>query len=322
MSQHFFPIFLFFVLLPVLPALPALPGSDPSSQPFFPTPSPPATIPAFPEQSDVGGCSLDLPEELFHDIKASCGVKKGKTGSQSHRSRCCPVLAAWLYSAYSETALGKARRPLQTASYDLPLLPDDSETCVDSLQKALDNRGIELLNPNETCDVVYCYCGIRLHPLSCPEAFLVSSKGKLVGDKSVKRLERDCLSNSVNGYPGLVGCSKCLNSLYLLSGEKTGNLSRLEDRMGKMRNRDCELMGLTWLLSKNRSAYIHTVSSVLRAIMMSTDGSDPQSCSLNSDGLPLAVDSSEINDSSSIVPQLSFYLCFILFCLLYISSTV
>ncbi|MCD9639330.1 hypothetical protein HAX54_023770 [Datura stramonium] len=33
--------------------------------------------------------------------------------------------------------------------------------------------------------------------------------------------------------------------------------------------------------------------------MMSEDGSDPQSCTLNSDGLPLAVDSSEINDQSS-----------------------
>ena len=57
-------------------------------------------------------------------------------------------------------------------------------------------------------------------------------------------------------------------------------------------------MGLTWLLAKNRTAYIHTVTSVLRAKMMSKDGSDPRSCTLNSDGMPLAVDSTEISGSS------------------------
>lgn len=66
-----------------------------------------------------------------------------------------------------------------------------------------------------------------------------------------------------------------------------------------MRNKDCHLMGLTWLLSKDRTAYIHTVTSVLRAIMLSSNGSDLQSCTLGSDGLPLAVDSSEISGSSS-----------------------
>lgn len=68
-----------------------------------------------------------------------------------------------------------------------------------------------------------------------------------------------------------------------------------------MRKKDCELMGLTWLLAKNRTAYIRTVSAVLRAIMMSKDGSNPSSCTLNSDGMPLAVDSSEIYGQSSSV---------------------
>uniref|UniRef100_A0A5B6YT47 SPARK domain-containing protein n=1 Tax=Davidia involucrata TaxID=16924 RepID=A0A5B6YT47_DAVIN len=330
MSQNvflFFFFFLIFAFLPVLSGQPILSDPNPASiQSFLPVPSPPATIPAFPEQSNVAGCPLDLPDELFNGIKAVCGVGKGKThadrSGQLRRSRCCPVLAAWLYTAYSETALGISGRAPQTASYDLPLLPDDSETCVDNLQKALNNRGIELVKPNETCDVVYCYCGIRLHPLSCPEAFSISSQGKLVGDENVKRLERHCLSNSVNGYGGLGGCSKCLKSLYLLNGEKMGNLTKSEDRTSKMHNRDCELMGLTWLLAKNRSAYIQTVSAVLRAIMMSNDGSDPQSCSLNSDGMPLAVDSSEINNQSpSTTLQSSVYL-YILLCLLYIGLIV
>lgn len=86
-----------------------------------------------------------------------------------------------------------------------------------------------------------------------------------------------------------------------------------------MHDKDCHLMGLTWLLAKNRSAYIHTVSAVLRAMMMSTGGSDPQSCTLNSDGMPLAVDSSEIsNNSLSITHQAPTYASIALICLLHV----
>ncbi|PHU24572.1 hypothetical protein BC332_09679 [Capsicum chinense] len=325
-----FHVFFFFTLLfmannpPELLAIPVLPEPDPEelhSQTFLPSPAPPATIPAFPEQSNVAGCPLDLPEELFHSVKSACGSHS--YSGQVHQTRCCPVLAAWLYSAYSRTALHRAVSKLPqwttATSVDMPVLPDDSETCVDSLEKALGNRGIELVKPNGTCDVVYCYCGIRLHPLSCPEAFSVDSEGKLVGDKSVKKLERDCLSS--NGYTGLAGCSKCLNSLYLLSEGRVGNKSRSDDRTKKMRSRDCQLMGLTWLLNKNRSGYIHTVSSVLRALMLTEGSSDPQSCTLNSDGMPLAVDSSEINDeSTAFAIQRSLYPYLLPLVLLYINS--
>lgn len=100
--------------------------------------------------------------------------------------------------------------------------------------------------------------------------------------------------------------------------ERAGNTSKIgDDRERKMRSRDCELMGITWLLNKNRNAYIHTVSSVLRALMMSTDGRDPQSCTLNSDGMPLAVDSSEINDqSSSSSSSRVFHTSFDYFCII------
>ncbi|KAL4286922.1 hypothetical protein AHAS_Ahas19G0134600 [Arachis hypogaea] len=69
----------------------------------------------------------------------------------------------------------------------MPLLPDDSETCVNDLENTLKVRGIQLKRPNETCDVVFCFCGIRLHPLSCPDAFSVNENGELVGDKTVRR---------------------------------------------------------------------------------------------------------------------------------------
>ncbi|XP_007036756.2 PREDICTED: uncharacterized GPI-anchored protein At4g28100 [Theobroma cacao] len=331
-SATFFPLFFYLFFTILLPASFSISNPDPAnSQPLPITASPPATIPAFPEQSNVVGCPLDLPEELFHGIKSACGTKNenGITG-QLHRSRCCPVLATWLYAAYSATALGGAGRVVpavagRTPSYDMPLLPDDSETCVDDLGKALRQKGIELAKPNETCDVVYCYCGIRLHPLSCPEAFSVDQNGNLVGDENVERLEKNCLSSSsnVNGFPGLGGCNKCLKSLHLLNKKNTLNSSKSEDRTTKMRNKDCQLMGLTWLLAKNRTAYIRTVSAVLRAIMMSKAGSDPSSCTLNSDGMPLAVDSSEIYDqSSSVTLYLSQHLSLLALCLLLIHLIV
>ncbi|XP_065850395.1 uncharacterized GPI-anchored protein At4g28100 [Euphorbia lathyris] len=311
--------FLFLSLSSTFPFLnSALSNPDPATvQSFIPNSSPPATIPAFPEQSNVEGCPLDLPDELFHSIKGACG--NARTRGELQKSRCCPVLAAWLYSAYSATALGSSRRVAQ-AAIDLPLLPDDSETCVDDLGKALRAKGVELIKPNETCDVVYCYCGIRLHPLSCSDAFSTNERGILVGDKRVRRLEKDCLSSSsnVNQFPGLGGCSKCLKSLHSLNNKKSLNTSKSEERTTKMHNKDCQLMGLTWLLAKNRTAYIHTVSAVLRAMMMNTDGSDPQSCTLNSDGMPLAVDSNEMsNDSLLILNQGFIYLSVVLVCLLH-----
>ncbi|KGN51061.2 hypothetical protein Csa_023123 [Cucumis sativus] len=96
-----------------------------------------------------------------------------------------------------------------------PYCPMTPKLASVNLDQALNQRGIELMKPNETCDVVYCYCGIRLHPLSCPEAFSLNQNGILEGNRNVKRLERNCLSSgNVNGFPGLGGCSKCLKSLY------------------------------------------------------------------------------------------------------------
>lgn len=86
-----------------------------------------------------------------------------------------------------------------------------------------------------------------------------------------------------------------------------------------MHNQDCELMGLTWLLNKDRAAYIHIVSAVLRALMMNTEeASDPTVCSLNSDGMPLAVDSSQINyQSSSTFSEISLIKYLVPLCFVY-----
>lgn len=113
------------------------------------------------------------------------------------RSRSCPPLEAWLCSAY----LPAAPPPLAGPLYDdMPLLPDDTETCVLELGKAMAAKKVELPRPNSTCDLAYCYCGIRLHPFTCPAA----------GDtKALRNLELHCKSDN-NG----ADCSKCLRALY------------------------------------------------------------------------------------------------------------
>ena len=74
------------------------------------------------------------------------------------------------------------------------------------------------------------------------------------------------------------------------------------DRARRMLGRDCQLMGLTWLLAKNKTAYIPTVSAVLRAMLYaahptesgsgsgSGSGAVPR-CSPDQENMPLAVDS-------------------------------
>ncbi|XP_004512737.1 uncharacterized GPI-anchored protein At4g28100-like [Cicer arietinum] len=311
-------LFLYILFFPSFMSCQHDPNKTSTLKPILPTQSShptTLTIPSFQDQSFVKGCPLSLSNDLFDGIKSACSSTK----DEFHRRHCCPVLAAWLYSSYSSIALGELGHSLSwSSSSDLPLVPDDSETCVNGLEKALKLRGIEMIKPNESCDLVYCYCGIRLHPFSCSDAFSVTKSGELVGDESVRMLEKNCLisSKTFKGFSGLEGCSKCLNNLYLLN-KKTSNSSKIEDRTTKIHNKDCELMGLTWLLSKNRTAYIHTVSDVLRALLWSTNGSKPKSCTLNSDGMPLAVDSSEIyyhSSSLNLQPTMSLSLL-LLICL-------
>ncbi|CAM8977075.1 unnamed protein product [Rhodiola kirilowii] len=298
--------FSFFISILLISAL-RLPDPDPIIPPNQSQPVS-STIPAFPEESNesVAACSLDLPDQLFTNLNSACG----RASPDLHYSRCCPVLATWLYSAYSATALARAARLARSSptsySNSLPLLPDDSETCVDDLDKAMAAKGIRLSRPNQTCDLTYCYCGIRLRPLRCPEAFRVDEEGRFVGDQKVKKLESDCLSD---GFSGPDGCSKCLralNQLDVVVGEKTSNSS---SRSKKMHHSDCQIMGATWLLAKNRSAYIHTVSGVLRSIMNNVinQNIDPTSCTLGSDGMPLAVDSNQIGNAYARKSPSSFY---------------
>ncbi|KAK6918977.1 SPARK domain [Dillenia turbinata] len=269
--------------------------ADLLSEPLKPDYASPNTVPAFPVQTETQICHLDLSDELFGGVNDACG-------RNLDRSRCCPVLAAWLFAAHARSALQvPASAPSSDASSDLPMMPDDSQKCVNSLQTSLQSRNIHIPQPNSTCDAILCFCGIRLHQitsLSCPAAFNVSSHRNATPTAAVKNLERNCRNSSYSG------CTRCLGALEKLKGGgKNGTkTSPDEDRASKMFNRDCQLMGLTWLLAKNKTAYIPTVSAVLRAIMYSAHQPHESKCSPDQENMPLAVNSLQFRDAESSSP--------------------
>ncbi|KAJ4981938.1 hypothetical protein NE237_032775 [Protea cynaroides] len=268
------------------------------------------TVPAFPVQTETQTCHLDLSAELFGGVNEACG-------RNLDRSRCCPVLAAWLFAAHARSAL-EVPAPAPDSSSDGPMMPDDSQKCVNSLQTSLLSRNIHIPQPNATCDAILCFCGIRLHQitsLSCPAAFNLSSHHNATPTAAVKNLERNCRNSSYSG------CTKCLGALEKLNGDGkngTGGGDRSSDddwRASKMFSRDCQLMGLTWLLARNKTAYIPTVSAVLRAIMYSAHPPHQSKCSPDQENMPLAVDSLQFQrlDSSHAIrlPSIIFLFSFL-----------
>ncbi|GMI99670.1 ENDODERMIS7 [Hibiscus trionum] len=251
--------------------------------------SSPNTVPALPAQIQAQACRLDLSAELFGGVNDACG-------HDLDRSRCCPVLAAWLYAAHARYAL-EVSAPAQP---EQPMMPDDSQKCVNSLQNALVSKGIKIPQPNASCDAIICFCGIRLHQissLSCPAAFNVSGLRNAKPTAAVKNLESDCRNSSY------AGCTKCLVAMQKLkTGDgKNGSTTTSDNRASKMFNRDCQLMGLTWLLARNKTAYIPAVSAVLRAIMYSSHPHE-SSCSPDQENMPLAVDSLQFENAQSSAP--------------------
>ncbi|XP_043688136.1 uncharacterized GPI-anchored protein At4g28100-like [Telopea speciosissima] len=258
--------------------------------------SSPNTVPAFPVQTQTQTCHLDLSDELFGGVSEACG-------RNLDRSRCCPVLAAWLFAAHASSAL-QIPVDAPASSSDDPMMPDDSQKCVNSLQTSLESRNIHIPQPNATCDAILCFCGIRLHQissLSCPAAFNLSSHRNATPTAAVKNLERNCRNSSYSG------CTKCLGALEKVKGDgKNGTGGGDDGRASKMFSRDCQLMGLTWLLARNKTAYIPTVSAVLRAIMYSAYPPHQSTCSPDQENMPLAVDSLQFQrlDSSNAPPSL------------------
>ncbi|GMG98636.1 hypothetical protein Nepgr_000476 [Nepenthes gracilis] len=250
------------------------------------------TVPALPVQTGAQICHLDLSAELFGGVNDACG-------HNLDRSRCCPVLEAWLFAAHARSAL-QVTPESAPASSDLPMMPDDSQKCVNSLQSSLLKRNIKIPQPNASCDAVLCFCGIRLHQiasLSCPAAFnLSTSYRNATPTAAVTNLEKNCRNSSY------AGCTRCVGALQKLNGDEKKGVTGGgwgDSRARKMFERDCQLMGLTWLLARNKTAYIPTVSAVLRAIMYSAHPPHSASCSPDQENMPLAVDSLQFERSDS-----------------------
>ncbi|KAK8569614.1 hypothetical protein V6N13_046663 [Hibiscus sabdariffa] len=147
------------------------------AQPLIPGDySSPDMVPALPAQIQAQVCRLDLSSELFGGVNDACG-------HDLDRSRCCPVLAAWLYAAHARYALEVSAPGPAPAQAEQPMMPDDSQKCVNSLQNAL------------------------ISSLSCPAAFNVSGFRNATPTAAVKNLERHCRNSSY------AGCTKCLGAL-------------------------------------------------------------------------------------------------------------
>ncbi|KAK7404950.1 hypothetical protein VNO78_06031 [Psophocarpus tetragonolobus] len=304
---HYTSLLLLLFLLPFSRAgLLSQPVTEPNQYPSS------NTVPAFPVQTQAQACRLDLSNELFGGVKDACG-------KDLDRSRCCPVLAAWLFAAHARTALHLSSAP-PPASPDLPMMPDDSQKCVNSLQDSLLSRNIRLPQPNATCDAILCFCGIRLHQISsltCNAAFNVSlSLKNATPTAAVRTLENNCRNSSY------AGCTKCLAALQKVKGYRNETKgSGGSERVKKMFNRDCQLMGLTWLLAKNKTAYIPTVSAVLRAMMYSAHPHESK-CSPDQENMPLAVDSLQFENGHSQSGPSKFYMTVLPLLLLLFSTFV
>lgn len=123
------------------------------------------------------------------------------------------MLAAWLFAAHAKSALEMSPAPVDSGG-ELPMIPDDSQKCVNSLQSALLSRNIRIPQPNASCDAILCFCRIRLHhitSLTCPAAFNISGFHNATPTASVKNLESNCRNSSYSG------CTKCLGSLEKVS---------------------------------------------------------------------------------------------------------
>ncbi|XP_040370719.1 uncharacterized protein LOC112184863 [Rosa chinensis] len=57
------------------------------------------------------------------------------------------------------SALEISSAPAPSAGGDLPMMPDDAQKCVNSLQTSLLSRNIRIPQPNATCDAILCFLG-------------------------------------------------------------------------------------------------------------------------------------------------------------------
>lgn len=181
------------------------------------------------------------------------------------------------------------------------------------------DREVVLGKVNASCGVIGCYCDMSMRPFSCLSGIKLEKKegaGWVAMDEKTRRVEKDCMLDGVHG------CSRCLRSLHMVvdgdstfAGRNTTTSSAARRRKMKQQSRDCQLMAITWLLAKNRTLYLPTLTKILRAFMMESDGQDPHSCTLARDGEPFAVDFNDVVTLTSSYATCN-HIRWMLFCLL------
>ncbi|EFJ11081.1 hypothetical protein SELMODRAFT_183423 [Selaginella moellendorffii] len=316
---------------PALPVVPGGGGSNGSSS------DEEGTVPSLPVEWQAMACDLHFAGISFGGLRSAC---EKKHHSQDLRSRCCPVLASWLFAAQAETTMRAIAAAAATSSssssspspqVEMPVPPDDSAVCAASLQQGFHSRGIDLPLLNASCDMSLCYCGIRLRQmasLNCPVGYFHKNRSALLPSHApfLRHLQSNCSD------PSLHGCSSCIAALdnsVVWIGQKVAANPKASSSGATPSTLDCRLMGLMWLLSDNRTRFIPTVSAVLRALLYSTDSDDqdasagdgevpaaasPGACRSDQAQLPLASDSPGPEDSAALLAHspltLSFHRAF------------
>ncbi|KAH9288860.1 hypothetical protein KI387_032977, partial [Taxus chinensis] len=76
-------------------------------------------------------------------------------------------------------------------------------------------------------------------------------------------------------------------------------VNEISDITSKIYSWDCKLMGITWLLAKNKVVYIPIVSEEFQALMYNGLPHHATTCSVEWQKMPLLVDSSQLDVSTS-----------------------